>query len=75
MPFRVYAPAHRISDTDYALEVGKSVLQMYEGMFNLSFPLPKSGESLCLLMIRIAMLSETLMVITTGWFCDYLTFL
>ncbi|XP_050691073.1 glutamyl aminopeptidase-like [Eriocheir sinensis] len=42
MPFRVYAPAHHLSDTDYALEVGKSVLQMYEGMFDLPFPLPKS---------------------------------
>ncbi|MPC31182.1 Glutamyl aminopeptidase [Portunus trituberculatus] len=42
MPFRVYARENHLSDTNYALEVGKSVLQMYEGMFDLPFPLPKS---------------------------------
>uniref|UniRef100_A0A0P4WBK7 Aminopeptidase n=1 Tax=Scylla olivacea TaxID=85551 RepID=A0A0P4WBK7_SCYOL len=42
MPFRVYAREDRLSDINYALEVGKSVLQMYEGMFDLPFPLPKS---------------------------------
>lgn len=46
MPFRVYAPEHHIPDTDYSLEVGKNVLQMYEVMFDLPFPLPKSGKIL-----------------------------
>lgn len=56
IPFRVYAPAHRISDTGYALDVGKSVLQMYEGMFDLPFPLPKSGEIFFLFISHTAML-------------------
>ncbi|KAG0729837.1 Glutamyl aminopeptidase [Chionoecetes opilio] len=42
VPFRVYAPESRLSDTRYALDVGKSVLLMYEQMFGLPFPLPKS---------------------------------
>lgn len=46
MPFRVYAPSGRIDNTDYALSVGSSVLHMYEEMFDLPFPLPKSGELL-----------------------------
>lgn len=42
MPFRVYSPENHLNDTSYAMEVGTSVLQMYEGMFDLPFPLPKS---------------------------------
>ncbi|XP_066990177.1 glutamyl aminopeptidase-like [Macrobrachium rosenbergii] len=42
MPFRVYAPEGRVKYTQFALETGVSILQMYEGMFDLPFPLPKS---------------------------------
>ncbi|KAK4308314.1 hypothetical protein Pmani_019995 [Petrolisthes manimaculis] len=41
MPFRVYAPSGRIDNTDYSLSVASSILQMYEVMFDLAFPLPK----------------------------------
>lgn len=54
MPFRVYAPANHMNDIDYALEVGKSVLQMYEVMFDLPFPLPKSGEILFTFIFHVA---------------------
>lgn len=42
MPFRVYAPNGRIENSQYALDIGAKILQMYEGMFDLLFPLPKS---------------------------------
>ncbi|XP_064093847.1 endoplasmic reticulum aminopeptidase 2-like [Macrobrachium nipponense] len=42
MPFRVYAPEGRVKYTQFALETGVSILQMYEEMFDLPFPLPKS---------------------------------
>nr|XP_045618493.1 glutamyl aminopeptidase-like isoform X1 [Procambarus clarkii] len=42
MPFRVYAPSDRIENTQYALDTGASILQMYERMFDMPFPLPKS---------------------------------
>ncbi|XP_068236621.1 glutamyl aminopeptidase-like [Palaemon carinicauda] len=42
MPFRVYAPEGRIKNSQFALETGASILQMYEKMFDLPFPLPKS---------------------------------
>ena len=44
MPFRVYAPKDRIDNTQFALDTGADILQMYEGMFDLPFPLPKSGK-------------------------------
>lgn len=46
MPFRVYAPKGRIENSQYALDIGAKILQMYEGMFDLLFPLPKSGKHL-----------------------------
>ncbi|XP_069936236.1 glutamyl aminopeptidase isoform X1 [Cherax quadricarinatus] len=42
MPFRVYAPSGRIENTKYALDIGAKLLHMYETMFDLPFPLPKS---------------------------------
>ncbi|KAG7172427.1 Glutamyl aminopeptidase-like 3 [Homarus americanus] len=42
MPFRVYAPSGRLENSQYALDTGASILQMYETMFDLPFPLPKS---------------------------------
>ncbi|XP_063595793.1 glutamyl aminopeptidase-like [Penaeus indicus] len=42
MPFRVYAPKGRIENSEYALDIGAKILQMYEVMFDLLFPLPKS---------------------------------
>lgn len=42
MPFRVYAPPGRIENTQYALDSAASILEMYENMFDLPFPLPKS---------------------------------
>lgn len=43
IPFRVYAPADKIEDMQYALDFGAKTLQFYEVMFDYPFPLPKSG--------------------------------
>ena len=43
-PFRVYAPADRISKMQYAMDFGKATLNYYEEIFALPFPLPKSGK-------------------------------
>ncbi|XP_018024126.1 endoplasmic reticulum aminopeptidase 2-like, partial [Hyalella azteca] len=42
MDFRVYAPRARVDNTEYALRQGAQILQYYEKMFDLPFPLPKS---------------------------------
>ena len=45
MPFRLYAPKERISSTEYAKDIGERILQYYEKIFDLRFPLPKSGKN------------------------------
>lgn len=42
MPFRVYGPESRIKNMQYALDIGSMILEFYEVMFDLPFPLPKS---------------------------------
>ena len=37
----VMARYDSMAHTEYALEVGTSVLQFFEGYFNISYPLPK----------------------------------
>lgn len=47
LDFRVYAPRARVNNTRYALDSGAQILEFYESMFDLAFPLPKSGERGC----------------------------
>lgn len=42
LDFRVYAPRARVNNTQYALDSGAQILQYYETLFDLPFPLPKS---------------------------------
>ena len=39
----VYAPAHLIDQTQFALDVATKVLEFYEEFYGLKYPLKKSG--------------------------------
>ncbi|KAI5119980.1 hypothetical protein M0805_004425 [Coniferiporia weirii] len=40
-PLRIYATADLIGQTEYALEIKRKVLPLYEQMFDIEYPLPK----------------------------------
>ncbi|GFR93964.1 protease m1 zinc metalloprotease [Elysia marginata] len=40
-PIRVYATPDKIEQVDYSLELAKHTLDLYEDLFNMSYPLPK----------------------------------
>jgi len=40
---RVWAPPEQISQGKFALDVGVKVLQYYEEIFQVDYPLPKQG--------------------------------
>ena len=46
-----YAPEDQVDQLDYAVETGKNVLEYFEKLFDIPYPLPKAGKwcwiSLC----------------------------
>lgn len=45
IPFRVYATPEQLEKTNYAKEIGKSVIEYFINYFNITFPLPKLGKT------------------------------
>ena len=41
---RLYAPSDRVNQTQFALEVAVTAVDLYTEMFNVSYPLPKLGN-------------------------------
>lgn len=44
--FRVYATPEQVSKTEYARQIGKSVIEYFIDYFDIDFPLPKLGKNL-----------------------------
>lgn len=43
--FRVYATPEQLEKTNFAREIGKSVIEYYIKFFDITFPLPKLGTT------------------------------
>jgi len=55
---RVWAPPEQISQGKFALDVGVKVLQYYEEIFQVDYPLPKQGmESTLFLQLILQLLN------------------
>ena len=39
-----YAPEDQVDQLDYAVETGKNVLEYFEKLFDIPYPLPKAGK-------------------------------